>query len=58
MRATGTFSVKAFVPTELVPDPAVTTGLPVGVTHSFRHRLLTKNGVTEWSDPFVTIVVK
>ncbi|WP_404962477.1 DUF3224 domain-containing protein [Streptomyces sp. 147326] len=31
MRATGTFSVKAFVPTELRPDPAVSTGLPVGV---------------------------
>ncbi|MFE6839482.1 DUF3224 domain-containing protein [Streptomyces sp. NPDC057705] len=31
MRATGTFTVKAFVPTELTPDPAVSTGLPVGV---------------------------
>ncbi|MEU7606950.1 DUF3224 domain-containing protein [Streptomyces sp. NPDC041003] len=31
MRATGTFTVKAFVPTELRPDPAVPTGLPVGV---------------------------
>ncbi|NNH72585.1 DUF3224 domain-containing protein [Nocardia uniformis] len=31
MRATGTFSVKSFVPTELVPDPAVPTALPVGV---------------------------
>ncbi|RMI32832.1 DUF3224 domain-containing protein [Nocardia stercoris] len=31
MRATGTFSVKSFVPTEVVPDPAVTTALPVGV---------------------------
>ena len=31
MRANGTFSVKAFVPTELKPEPAVTTGLPVGV---------------------------
>ncbi|MGW7255140.1 DUF3224 domain-containing protein [Streptomyces sp. NPDC054834] len=31
MRATGTFTVNAFVPTELKPDPAVATGLPVGV---------------------------
>ncbi|MGW6846878.1 DUF3224 domain-containing protein [Streptomyces sp. NPDC054958] len=31
MRATGTFTVKAFVPTELKPDPATPTGLPVGV---------------------------
>ncbi|MGW6993216.1 DUF3224 domain-containing protein [Streptomyces sp. NPDC054946] len=31
MRATGTFTVKAFVPTELKPDPATPPGLPVGV---------------------------
>ncbi|MFJ6048651.1 DUF3224 domain-containing protein [Streptomyces sp. NPDC092307] len=31
MRATGTFTIKAFVPTELKPEPAVPTGLPVGV---------------------------
>ena len=31
MRAAGTFAVKAFVPTELVPDPAIPTGVPVGV---------------------------
>ncbi|WP_035844830.1 DUF3224 domain-containing protein [Kitasatospora azatica] len=31
MRATGTFSVKSFVPTELSPEPAVATGVPVGV---------------------------
>ncbi|MET7451499.1 DUF3224 domain-containing protein [Streptomyces sp. NPDC005574] len=31
MRAAGTFTVEAFVPTELKPDPAVPTGLPVGV---------------------------
>ena len=31
MRATGTFTVKAFAPTELEPVPAVTTGTPVGV---------------------------
>ncbi|MFF4401101.1 DUF3224 domain-containing protein [Streptomyces sp. NPDC001480] len=31
MRATGTFTVNAFVPTELQPEPAVPTGLPVGV---------------------------
>ncbi|WP_053852254.1 DUF3224 domain-containing protein [Streptomyces sp. NRRL B-24085] len=31
MRADGTFSVTAFVPTGTVPEPAVATGLPVGV---------------------------
>ncbi|MDI2124584.1 DUF3224 domain-containing protein [Yinghuangia seranimata] len=31
MHASGTFSVKAFVPTELVPTPAVVTATPVGV---------------------------
>ncbi|MFD6495165.1 DUF3224 domain-containing protein [Streptomyces sp. NPDC060188] len=31
MRATGTFTVKAFVPTELRPTPTVSTALPVGV---------------------------
>ncbi|MEV4612975.1 DUF3224 domain-containing protein [Kitasatospora sp. NPDC049258] len=31
MRASGTFSVKSFVPTELVPAPAIGTNLPVGV---------------------------
>ncbi|MCQ4042587.1 DUF3224 domain-containing protein [Streptantibioticus rubrisoli] len=31
MRATGTFTVKAFSPTELVPTPATPTGVPVGV---------------------------
>ncbi|MGP8296477.1 DUF3224 domain-containing protein [Streptomyces inhibens] len=30
MRASGTFTVKAFVPIEGVPAPAVPTGLPVG----------------------------
>lgn len=34
------------------------TDLPVGVPHHFRHRLLTKDGYTEWSDPTVMIVVK
>jgi hypothetical protein len=34
------------------------TGLPIGVPHHFRHRLLTKNGTTEWSDPTVVITVK
>jgi hypothetical protein len=33
------------------------TGLPAGVAHYFRHRTLTKDGYTEWSDP-VMIVVK
>ncbi|MFF0092175.1 DUF3224 domain-containing protein [Streptomyces canus] len=37
MRANGTFSVKAFVPTELKPEPAVTTGLPVGVATMEKH---------------------
>jgi hypothetical protein len=37
MRANGTFSVKAFVPTELKPEPAVTTGLPVGVATMAKH---------------------
>lgn len=32
MRATGTFTVTAFAPTDLVPEPAVATGLPVGVS--------------------------
>ena len=31
MRADGTSGVKAFVPTELTPEPSVATGLPVGV---------------------------
>jgi hypothetical protein len=33
-------------------------GLPVGVPHHFRHRLVTKDGFSEWSDPTVMIVVK
>ncbi|QLY30238.1 DUF3224 domain-containing protein [Nocardia huaxiensis] len=37
MRATGTFSVKSFVPTEVVPDPAVPTGLAVGVAQMEKH---------------------
>ncbi|MFC9329003.1 DUF3224 domain-containing protein [Kitasatospora sp. NPDC057015] len=31
MRASGTFTVKSFVPADLVPSPAVATGVPVGV---------------------------
>lgn len=31
MRSSGTFKVVAFTPTSIAPDPAVTTGLPVGV---------------------------
>jgi hypothetical protein len=31
MRATGTFTVKAFTPAELAPTPAIPTGVPVGV---------------------------
>ena len=34
------------------------TGLPVGVAQHFRHRLLTKDGFTAWSDPTVMLVVK
>lgn len=37
MRATATFTVKAFVPTELKPEPAVTTGLPVGIATLEKH---------------------
>jgi hypothetical protein len=37
MRAAGTFTVKAFVPAELVPGPAVTTGTPVGVATIEKH---------------------
>jgi len=32
VRASGTFKVVAFTPTELSPEPAVETGLPVGVS--------------------------
>ncbi|MFI9506620.1 DUF3224 domain-containing protein [Nocardia sp. NPDC052566] len=31
MKAMGTFAVAAFVPTDVVPDPAIATALPVGV---------------------------
>jgi hypothetical protein len=31
VRASATFSVLSFVPTPVTPDPAITTGLPVGV---------------------------
>jgi hypothetical protein len=31
MRASGTFAVKSFVPTELAPSPPVATAVPVGV---------------------------
>ncbi|MGH3247225.1 MAG: DUF3224 domain-containing protein [Trebonia sp.] len=31
MRANGTFSVKAFNPTSLTPEPVINTALPVGV---------------------------
>ncbi|WP_055495925.1 DUF3224 domain-containing protein [Streptomyces sp. TP-A0356] len=37
MRANGTFIVKAFVPTELKAEPAVATGLPVGVATIEKH---------------------
>ncbi|MFB9447190.1 DUF3224 domain-containing protein [Dactylosporangium vinaceum] len=37
MRATGTFSVKSFVPTDVVPDPPIETALPVGVARLEKH---------------------
>jgi hypothetical protein len=37
MRANGTFSVKAFNPTSLAPDPAIETALPVGVVLMEKH---------------------
>jgi hypothetical protein len=37
VRATGTFSVKAFIPAELKPEPAIATGLPVGVATMEKH---------------------
>ncbi|MFD6819439.1 DUF3224 domain-containing protein [Streptomyces sp. NPDC060085] len=37
MRASGTFTVKAFVPTELQPNPPVSTALPVGVAMMEKH---------------------
>ncbi|APR80852.1 Hypothetical protein A7982_06199 [Minicystis rosea] len=33
-------------------------GLPIGTPHYFRHRFLTKDGHTAWSDPTVMIIVK
>ena len=32
MRAEATFIVKSFVPTEITPEPAIATGMPVGVS--------------------------
>jgi len=32
------------------------TGLPVGSPHYFRHRTLTKDGYSPWSDPVVLVV--
>ncbi|WP_405801208.1 DUF3224 domain-containing protein [Streptomyces halstedii] len=37
MRASGTFTVHTFVPTELKPEPAVSTALPVGVATMEKH---------------------
>lgn len=34
------------------------TGLPVGVAQHFRHRTLTKDGASAWSDPTIMLVVK
>ncbi|KIA63500.1 DUF3224 domain-containing protein [Nocardia vulneris] len=33
MKALGTFTVVSFVPTEVGPDPAIATALPVGLAH-------------------------
>ncbi|WP_067544281.1 DUF3224 domain-containing protein [Nocardia crassostreae] len=37
MRASGTFTVKSFTPAEVAPDPAITTGMPVGVALMEKH---------------------
>src|ERR1700758_5627603 len=37
MRANGTFSVKAFTPAALTPEPDITTALPVGVATMEKH---------------------
>jgi len=37
MRANGTFSVKAFNPTSIAPEPAIETALPVGVALMEKH---------------------
>jgi hypothetical protein len=37
MRVSGTFSVKAFNPTSLAPEPAIETALPVGVALIEKH---------------------
>ncbi|MCX5589042.1 DUF3224 domain-containing protein [Streptomyces erythrochromogenes] len=37
MRATATFTVQAFAPTGLTPEPAVPTGLPVSVATMEKH---------------------
>ncbi|MFI5908156.1 DUF3224 domain-containing protein [Dactylosporangium sp. NPDC051541] len=37
MRASGTFSVKSFTPTDVTPEPAITTALPVGVAWLEKH---------------------
>jgi hypothetical protein len=37
MRANGTFSVKAFNPAGVTPEPAIATGLPVGVATMEKH---------------------
>ncbi|MEA2593393.1 MAG: hypothetical protein QOD62_3224 [Actinomycetota bacterium] len=37
MRADGTFSVKAFNPTSLTPEPVIETALPVGVAIIVKH---------------------
>lgn len=37
MRASGTFSVKSFVPTSVAPDPPIETALPVSVSLMEKH---------------------
>ncbi|MEJ2869470.1 DUF3224 domain-containing protein [Actinomycetospora sp. OC33-EN08] len=33
MQTSGTFEVKAFTPTDVTPEPAVATALPIGLVH-------------------------
>jgi len=37
MRADGTFSVKSFVPADVAPEPAIVTGLAVGLARMEKH---------------------
>ncbi|MEV5650299.1 DUF3224 domain-containing protein [Nocardia sp. NPDC052254] len=37
MRATATFTVKSFVPTDVLPDPDIPTATPVGIARLEKH---------------------